>query len=80
LTEEPTNDADTDQQEESAPQLNEAVSKEEEEAEDDHQSRNGEVEDGNERFEVMGNNTPSSDKDIPNWHRRQFEDKVADAA
>ncbi len=27
----------------------------------------------------MGNSTPSFDKDIPNWHRRQFEDEVADA-
>ncbi len=27
----------------------------------------------------MGNSTPSSDKDIPNQHRKRFEDKVADA-
>ncbi len=27
----------------------------------------------------MGNSTPSSDEDIPNRHRRRFEDKVADA-
>jgi hypothetical protein len=27
----------------------------------------------------VGNSTPSLDEDIPNQHRRQFEDEVADA-
>ncbi len=30
-------------------------------------------------FKIVGNNTPSLDKDIPNCRRRQFENKVADA-
>jgi hypothetical protein len=77
--EEPPNDADANQQEESAQQPDEAAGNEEDEAEEGHRTHEGEVEDGNERFEIAGNSSPSPDDDIPNRHERQFEDEVTDA-
>jgi hypothetical protein len=79
VVEEHTNYADADQQEESAQRSDEAAGEEEEEAEEEHRWHESDVENGNERFEIVGNSTPSLDKDIPNRHRRRFEDEVADA-
>ncbi len=76
---EPIIDADANQQEESVHRSDEAAGEEEEEVEEEHRWHESDVENGNERFEILGNSTPSSDEDIPNWHRRRFEDEVADA-
>ncbi len=79
VAEEPTNDADANQQEESAQQPDEAPGEKEEEANEDHWLHEDEVQDTNGRFEIVGNSTPSLDEDVLNWHRRQFEDEVTDA-
>jgi hypothetical protein len=79
VVEEHINYADADQQEESAQRSDEAAGEEEKKAEEEHRWHESDVENGNERLEIVGNSTPSSDEDIPNQHRRRFEDQVADA-
>ncbi len=79
VVEEHTSYADADQQEEYAQRSDEAAGEEEEEAEEEYRWHESDVENGNERFEIVGNSTPSSDEDIPSRHGRRFEDEVADA-
>jgi hypothetical protein len=55
------------------------ANEEEEKAEENYRSPESEVDEGNETFGIVGNDTPSSDEDIANRYRMQSEDTVADA-
>ncbi len=76
--EEPTSYANADEQEESEQQSDEAEGKKSEEAEEENWWHKSNIQDGNDMFEIVGNSTSSSDKDIPNRQRKQFENEVAD--
>jgi hypothetical protein len=77
--EEPTYDADANQQQELAQEPDEAADNEKRKADEDHRFHEGKVENVNERLKIVGNNSPSSDKDLLNRHGRQFEEDVSDA-
>ncbi len=69
-----TNLVKIDQRADSAQVKDEAVKEAGGEIEEVDLLQEGKVEDANDRFEIVGNDIPSSDKDILIWHRVQYED------
>jgi hypothetical protein len=69
-----TNKTEINQREGSAQEEDEAAEEEHGEVEKADLLQESKVDDANEKFEIVGNDTSSSYKDISNWHRAHFED------